>query len=101
LTNSLRQLLLTGLTIPLLVGLGRNLAFHQELRELATLRLTLEWHLRSASYRSPLSPWPLLTLVFAFVRRSDASDLPASSDSLNRPLLPRLTYRLSLPVLIS
>jgi hypothetical protein len=54
-----------------------------------------------AANRSPLSPWPLFTFVFALVRRSARSDLPTSSDSLKRPFAPRLTYRLSAPVLIS
>ena len=49
---------------------------------------------------SPLSPCPGLALVLD----SDAGlprDRPTSSLSLNRPLAPRRTYRLSLPVLMS
>src|SRR5688572_28615156 len=52
-------------------------------------------------YRSPLSPCPLLPFVFAFLRRSAESDFPTSSDSLNRPLAPRRTYRLSVPLSIN
>jgi hypothetical protein len=52
-------------------------------------------------HRSPLSPCPLFTFVFAFVRRSAASDFPTSSDSLKRPLAPQRTNRLSVPVLMS
>src|ERR1051325_1741959 len=52
-------------------------------------------------YRSPLSPWPGFTLVFALLRRSAASDRPTSSDSLNCPLVLRRTNRLSVPVLMS
>jgi hypothetical protein len=53
------------------------------------------------NYRSPLSPCPDFTFVLAFLRRSALSDLPTSSDSLNFPPVPRLTYRLSVPVSIS
>jgi hypothetical protein len=52
-------------------------------------------------HRSPLSPCPLCTFVFAFVRQSAVSDLPTSSDSLKRPVAPRRTNRLSVPVLMS
>ena len=55
----------------------------------------------SAPHRSPLSPCPLFTFRFAVRRRSPDSDLPTSSDSLNRPFAPRRTKRLSVPVLIS
>ena len=48
-----------------------------------------------------MSPCPLFTLVLAFFRRSCARDLPTSSDSLKRPLVPRRTNRVSLPALIS
>ena len=52
--------------------------------------------------RSPLSPWPDLTLVLARFLRSAASDRPTSSDSTNDvPSLLRRTYLLSVPVSIS
>jgi len=54
-----------------------------------------------AAQRSPLSPCPLFTFVFAFLRVSPDSDLPTSSDSLTRPVATRRTYRLSVPVSIS
>ena len=41
---------------------------------------------------SPLSPWPLLTVLFAFVRRSLERDVSTSSDSVNRPRAERRTY---------
>src|SRR6266851_3599809 len=40
----LGKLLVPGAAIPSFVDLGRDLALHQELRELATLRLTLDRH---------------------------------------------------------
>ena len=43
--NPLRQLLPAGLAIPLLEGPPRNLAFDEQLRELAALSLTLERHI--------------------------------------------------------
>jgi len=44
-------------------------------------------------HRSPRSPCPRLALVFAFVRRSAASDCDTWSLSLNVPPAPRRTYR--------
>ena len=55
----------------------------------------------SYRFRSPRSPWPAFDVVFAFLRRSAASDRPTSSLSLNCPPEPRRTNRLSVPVLIS
>jgi hypothetical protein len=40
----LRQTFCAGLAIPLFESLVRDLAFDKQLRELATLRLTLEGH---------------------------------------------------------
>jgi len=40
----LRQFARTGFTVPLFESLRRNLALDEELRELAALRLALEWH---------------------------------------------------------
>jgi hypothetical protein len=51
--------------------------------------------------RSPWSPYPDFAVRFALRRRSWLRDFPTSSDSLNRPLAVRLTYRLSRPVSIN
>ena len=61
--DSLGELLLAGLAIPLLERLVRNLAFDQQLSELSPLRLALEWH------------YPSLTDQFATVPmfRADAA----------------------------
>src|SRR5687767_8831600 len=42
--HALGQFLAAGLAIPLFIGLRRDLAFDQQLGELAPLRLALEWH---------------------------------------------------------
>jgi hypothetical protein len=44
--NALREHLLAGRAIPLLVLLVRDLALDEKLREFAALRLALEWHVR-------------------------------------------------------
>src|SRR5438874_12444689 len=44
--HALGKLLAPVVTVPLLVGLLRDLALHEELRELAALRLALEGHRR-------------------------------------------------------
>jgi hypothetical protein len=56
---------------------------------------------KTNTHRSPRSPCPLFTLRLALMRRSLTSDFPTSSDSLSRPLLLRLTNRVSVPVLMS
>src|SRR4051812_47034411 len=47
----LRQLLAAGFAVPFFERLRRDLALDEELRELAPLRLTLEWHGDETCYR--------------------------------------------------
>jgi hypothetical protein len=56
---------------------------------------------RLIGLRSPWSPNPAFTAVRAFVALSVRCERPTSSDSLNRPLVARFTYRASAPVLTS
>src|SRR5688572_17388926 len=78
---------------------------HQRQRLFAVGVFEVAWevHLRivddRSGQRSPRSPCPLLVFFVAFRFRSFVSDRPTSSDSLNRPVVLRRTYRLSVPVL--
>src|SRR5688572_24375876 len=53
--HALGQFLAAGFTIPLFIGLRRDVALDQQLGELAPLRLALEWHPCSSPTGRPVT----------------------------------------------